>query len=828
MEMNSTSTDYWDLFPILAVKDGVIVSRRGDLTVGWEMDIPVCYSMDRDMIEGLNEKFFEAMRLLSPWMLVHRQDIYSLRSYVPEQKTSFLGRCYEEHFKGREYLTHRQYIWLTLASKASALKPTANSGIYGMNATVDRSAVSDLLRLKSEAIAFIGKITESSAVSARDLEDEEITDLMEQYRRLWDPDRMPSDIRMSPDCIEMDDTKLWSYVISESKDLSRTMFSSRPVETLSSRDSRIYTSAAAAVGPLLGCRHMVNTYFLTVEKDKAMAEIDGRKRKMLSMSKRSIENCNNAQELEEFQDSVHRDDSIVIRSHMNMMVWGMEEEKMEIQGKVSSAISSMNANAVLNTFDTPVVWYAGLPGAGCELGKENFMLMELRGALCLNIQESFEKDIPGGSIKICDRVRNIPVTLDIHERAGQLNLVNNYNAFILGESGAGKSFFTNHLARSSYDNGETVFIVDMGGSYEGLCSIVNDESKGADGHYHRWSREEPMSFDGFWDFDDWSDPNGNINQDCDGLNFIMGFIQTIAVPEGGWTERKRDIMTKILQDFTREMKARRKKPVLDDLNVFLQTVITKIESDEDEYICNSVKVTKANFDIDSIKISIGKYCTGGPYGYLLNDPNPKDIISSRFTVFDMTTITQIKDTSFQSAIILCIMNTFNAKMHRTAGFKTLIIDEAWVAIANETMAPFLNNLWKTSRKYFTSAVVVTQQLSDIMKSAVVKDSILANSSVKAILRDQGQSSIDDMTQLLGLTEQQRGQVLSMNRGKTPNLKYMEVFLSVGSRISGIYATEVSAQEAVVYQSNLETKKPFMDLSREIGAVNAVRKLTGMP
>ena len=196
MEMNTTYTDYWETFPIHAVKDGVIISKRGDVTVGWEMTLPVCYSMDRDIIEGLNEKFFEAIRLLSPWMMVHRQDVYSVHRYVPEAKSSFLAGCYERHFEGRQYLQHRQFIWLTLASRASALRPTANSGVYAAAAAFDKGAVADLLKLKSEAISFIGKLTESSLVDARHLEDEEIISLMESYRRMWNDDMIPTDIMM--------------------------------------------------------------------------------------------------------------------------------------------------------------------------------------------------------------------------------------------------------------------------------------------------------------------------------------------------------------------------------------------------------------------------------------------------------------------------------------------------------------------------------------------------------------------------------------------------------------------------------------------------------
>jgi type IV secretory pathway VirB4 component len=66
----------------------------------------------------------------------------------------------------------------------------------------------------------------------------------------------------------------------------------------------------------------------------------------------------------------------------------------------------------------------------------------------------------------------------MQDRAEKAGCVTNYNAFIMGPSGSGKSFFTNTLVRNLYDAGETVFIIDIGDSYEGLCSVINDQSGG--------------------------------------------------------------------------------------------------------------------------------------------------------------------------------------------------------------------------------------------------------------------------------------------------------------------------------------------------------------
>ena len=67
----------------------------------------------------------------------------------------------------------------------------------------------------------------------------------------------------------------------------------------------------------------------------------------------------------------------------------------------------------------------------------------------------------------------------------------------------------------------------------------------------------------------------------------------------------------------------------------------------------------------------------------------------------------------------------------------------------------------------------------------------------------------------------------MNRIHRDGLHYREVFIALGDKKYGVYATEVSPQEAVCYESNKEKKKPFLELSDRIGAIGAIRKLTGV-
>jgi len=90
------------------------------------------------------------------------------------------------------------------------------------------------------------------------------------------------------------------------------------------------------------------------------------------------------------------------------------------------------------------------------------------------------------------------------------------------------------------------------------------------------------------------------------------------------------------------------------------------------------------------------------------------------------------------------------------------------------------SLHKTVRKYFGEAIVVTQEVEDIISSPVVKESIINNSDCK-ILLDQRKylNKFDSIQNLLGLTDKERAQILSINMANHPGRKYKEVFFSLG-------------------------------------------------
>ena len=150
-------------------------------------------------------------------------------------------------------------------------------------------------------------------------------------------------------------------------------------------------------------------------------------------------------------------------------------------------------------------------------------------------------------------------------------------------------------------------------------------------------------------------------------------------------------------------------------------------------------------------------------------------------------------------VTIIIMETFINKMRKLKGIrKMILLEEAWKAISKEGMAEYLKYLFKTVRKFFGEAVVVTQEVEDIISSPIVKGTIINNSDCK-ILLDQRKyvNKFDEIQSLLGLTDKERAQILSINMANSPSRKYKEVWIGLGGTQSAVYATEVSPEEYYV-------------------------------
>ncbi len=827
-----------DVLPIDSVKDGCIISKRGEVTLGWELSLPVMYSITEEGYDDIINSFHSAMKLLPQWTMVHRQDVFQYETFEGDYGRGYLSDRFNAHFQGRRYLVHHQYLYLTLSSKASVLKEISRSAAFGIQFSAARPSDDDILQFGKKCEEFISVITGGGYIKARRLTQEEIEGtgtqpgLVDKYLMLGDDTPVRSDILVSPSEERISDKVLVGFKISESEELPGEVSNVNRVDEFYSSGVELFLSTGSALGPRLDCEHVVNQYIVMPAQGYVMQELDKKRKKMTSGASGSAENRVNAGQITEFIDDIHKDSRLCCYSHMNVLAWGYRKDIQDIRGKLSSALSSMGIVATQSLFDLPILYLSGVPGGACELSKENLMIQELMSTLCFGINESFNRPVPGGTFQIIDRERNVPIRIDIQKKARELGYIDNYNVFLLGPSGSGKSFFTNFFLRQCYDEGEHIFIIDVGDSYEGLCGIINELSCGKDGAYLSWDIEHPFSFNPFIGIGEWLDADGALRQDNSSVNFFLSFLTTAWQPVHGWSSDTMAILEKILTDFllNERDKGREGLPIFDDFYHFLgEEILPRIVPELDEqgnikrlpenpYVVAYNPVTPEDFDVARFMRALVSYSLDGGYSFLLNDRNPKDLFSSRFTVFEVRRLSE-GNPLFYSICVLCIMNAFDQKMQNASGFKRIVVDEAWKAIANETMAPYLKGLWKTARKYQTSAMVVTQELDDIISSEVIKEAILQNSDTKILLnQSKNRNRFGQLSSIMGLGEHQKNMILSMGLGHRTDLPfYTDCYIGMNNRY-GIYSIESSAVEVLAFESDKEKKKPLLQRARQLGSL----------
>jgi conjugation system TraG family ATPase len=402
-----------------------------------------------------------------------------------------------------------------------------------------------------------------------------------------------------------------------------------------------------------------------------------------------------------------------------------------------------------------------------------------------NLETNYRSSVSPIGIRLGDRLTGKPVHVDISDEPMDKGICTNRNKFILGPSGSGKSFFTNHMIRSYYEKGTHIVLVDVGHSYKSLCDMVG-------GYYFTYSETKPIK----------------VNP------FFIGEGDTLD------TEKKESIKTLLLALWKKDNETYNRSEYV-ALSNSLQLYFDKVENDKellpcfdsfyeflkDEFV-NILKgdnVKDKDFDVSNFLYVLRPYYKGGEFDYLLNAKENLDLLQQRFIVFELD---NIKDHPILFPVVtIIIMEVFISKMRKLKGIrKMILIEESWKAIAKEGMAEYIKYLFKTVRKFFGEAIVVTQEVEDIISSPVVKQAIVNNSDCK-ILLDQSkyQNKFDQIQELLGLTDKEKALVLSINKANDPTKKYKEVFISLGGVLSKVYRTEVSPEEYLAYTTE-ETEK----------------------
>ena len=509
-------------------------------------------------------------------------------------------------------------------------------------------------------------------------------------------------------------------------------------------------------------------------------------------------------DIEMYLNEAHSQGLRSVRCHCNVMAWAENEAELKrIRNDVGSQLALMGCTPHHNTVDVPVLFWAAIPGNEADFPAEESFYTFLDQALCLfNGETNYRSSLSPFGIKMSDRLSGIPIHLDISDLPMKRGVITNRNKFILGPSGSGKSYLTNHLVRQYWEQGSHILLVDTGNSYQGLCSLIHAKTKGRDGVYFTYTEEAPIAFNPFYVEDG--------VYDVEKRESLKTLLLTLWKRESEEPTRSEEVaLSNAVNLYLSKLRADRSiVPSFDTFYEFVETDYRRLLEQK--------RVREKDFDLENFLNVLEPYYKGGEYDYLLNSDKQLDLLDKRFIVFELDNISSNR--TLLPVVTLIIMETFISKMRRLKGVrKMILIEECWKALTSANMSAYIKYLYKTVRKYFGEAVVVTQEVDDIISSPIVKESIINNADCK-ILLDQRKylSKFDGIQRLLGLTDKERAQILSINLSNDPKRLYKEVWIGLGGVQSAVYATETSAAEYLCYTTEESEKMQVMELAGKLG------------
>ena len=370
--------------------------------------------------------------------------------------------------------------------------------------------------------------------------------------------------------------------------------------------------------------------------------------------------------------------------------------------------------------------------------------------------------------------------------------------FCCGGSGGGKSMLCNHIFRSLYDQGAHITIVDIGGSYKGLCDLVG-------GYYFTYTEEDPIRLNPFFLSD-------GETLDSEKKESLKQLLVTLWKQEHETFNRSEYVaLSNALQGYYAKLAS--EPSIFPCFNSFYEYLRSDYVS-----LLREQGVKERYFDIENFLYVLRPYYKGGEFDYLLNATENLEMLNERFIVFELDNIRE--NPILLPVVSLIITELTISKMRKIpAILKAFAIEEAWKAMMQAGMSLFMKFAWKTFRKLYGIPIVVTQEIDDLISSPIIKEAIISNSDIK-ILMDMRQfvNKFDGLQATLGMSDKGRNLLFSVNQGNEPDRKYREFYLELGGKIMKVLRYEPSPEEYFAYTTEGKEKVKVMEYAKKFGSM----------
>ena len=754
----------------------LLIGKNGDCSVIIRIVNPVirysAYAAGYDEVHGL---LLNIVKVLGDGYLIQKHDIVSRSKWTPGNAGEYLQQKFDLHFEGRECMRVETYVTLTRQVKKGSFF------VYDARLLRDfRQAAAKVLDLlpSPEVLDEAGINAFVLKLLGMNFRNEGIT--LDNLSPGETEIRSGSKVIRNISLVNIDSIDLPPEVGTHIELNDKESIRGFPVDFLSFLFRVPGTD--------------VIVYHQVIEvpnQTMTLRKLEQKKKRHSGIPDPANQLC--VEDIDQLLTDVARENQLLVNCHFNILIAATEELIQKAANYVESSLFQLGIIPSKNAYNQLELFRSTLPGNAVELKTYDWFLTTADAAACFFFKESLPKDEPSDFlIRFTDR-QGVPVGMDPADLPMRTGRINNRNRFVLGPSGSGKSFFMNALIEQYMLYNMDMVIVDTGHSYSGLCSYYN-------GKYITYTDKSPITMNPFR----MTEEEYNIEKK-DFLCTLIGVAWKGA--EGSFSPVERDVIANVLSAYFSKFFADGGDLRFDTFYEFALIRIPEIKAEE-----------KIMFDFDEFRYVLKKFYKGGEFAPILNKEADRSLFTERFIVFEIDSIKEHK--ILFPIVTLIIMDVFIQKMrYRSDRRKTLVVEEAWKAIASPLMAGYLLYLYKTVRKFWGEAIVVTQELGDIIGNAVVKDSIISNSDTICLLdQTKFRDNYQEIAALLSISETERRKIFTINQldNTEGRGRFKEVYIRRGS--SGeVYGVEVSLEQYLTYTTEKPEKSAVESYTNRFGS-----------
>jgi len=799
-----------EVFPLLSVEHDCILSRQGDITVGFELLLPELFTLSNTDIENLHQLLIKAIKVLPQQSVLHKQDWFIRREYRPTQtgeERTFLSASSDRFFTARPYLDHRCYLYLTRKAPGRKATTSASSTLFRKNLVprelLQPNHLQDFLDccgqfahiLSDGAMIHLRRLTEKDLLSSASR-----AGIIEQYCYLTENPEQPviRDIHFGDD-IRVGEQYGQLFSLADVNDLPEKCAPYRRSDRYSTDKTQFPIGFATVLGSLLPCNHLYNQFIFLEDGPTTLKKLESKRLRLQSLAAYSRENAIAQEATSAFLNEAISQQRLPVRAHFNLFVWDWQASSMkDLRNQVSTALAQLDCVPKQELSGAAQIHWAGIPGNAADLPEnETFSTFAEQASCFLNLETGYRSSPSKATIRFGDRLTGKPVEVDLFHGPLKSGVITSRGMFVCGSSGGGKSMLCNHIFRSLYDQGAHIVIVDIGNSYQGLCALLG-------GYYFTYTEADPIRFNPFY-------LGKGVVLDTEKKESLKALLVTLWKQEHEEFNRSEYVaLSNALQGYYAHLDLHPDIfPCFNSFYEYLQTSFVQELRREN--------VKEKDFDAANFLYVLRPYYDKGEFDFLLNATSNLELLTERLVIFELD---NIKDHGVLLPVVsLIISEMVISKMRKIPGvLKAFAIEEAWKPMTQRGMAQFMRYAYKTFRKLHGIPIVVTQEVDDVISSPIIKEAIIGNSDIK-ILMDMRKflNKFDALQATLGMSEKAKAILFSVNRANEPGKRYREFFLDLGGQVQKVYRYEPSPEEYYTYTSDQSEKMRVQQSAAEWGS-----------